>query len=76
MTEPQQCPLLNVHNLQVSYGAIRALRGVSLYVNEGEIVCVIGANGAGKSTLMNALMVRRAVWCPTAALSTISAVVS
>ncbi|WP_024822831.1 MULTISPECIES: ABC transporter ATP-binding protein [Aminobacterium] len=56
MTEPQQCPLLNVHNLQVSYGAIRALRGVSLYVNEGEIVCVIGANGAGKSTLMNALM--------------------
>lgn len=48
--------LLDVQNLQVSYGAIRALRGISLQVKEGEIVCVIGANGAGKSTLMNALM--------------------
>ncbi|WMI71184.1 ABC transporter ATP-binding protein [Aminobacterium sp. MB27-C1] len=55
MSDEKQA-LLNVQNLHVSYGAIRALRGVSLQVYEGEIVCVIGANGAGKSTLMNALM--------------------
>lgn len=49
-------PLLEVKNLSVRYGAIRALQDVSLTVNAGEIVCVIGANGAGKSTLMNAVM--------------------
>ena len=37
--------LLDVQNLQVSYGAIRALRGISLQVKEGEIVCVIGEIG-------------------------------
>ena len=47
--------LLSVNNLEVSYGAIRALRGVSLHVNPGETVAVIGANGAGKSTLMRTL---------------------
>lgn len=40
----------------MSYGAIRAIRGIDLDVYEGEIVCVIGANGAGKSTLMNAII--------------------
>ena len=49
-------PLLSITDLHVSYGAIKAIRGVNLDVFEGEIVCVIGANGAGKSTLMNAVM--------------------
>ncbi len=49
-------PLLSVRNLHVSYGAIRAIRGIDLDVYDGEIVCVIGANGAGKSTLMNAII--------------------
>ncbi|WP_213694047.1 ABC transporter ATP-binding protein [Aminiphilus sp.] len=48
--------LLDVKNLSVSYGAIRALSDVSIAVEEREIVSVIGANGAGKSTLMNAVM--------------------
>ncbi|WP_334139758.1 ABC transporter ATP-binding protein, partial [Thermovirga lienii] len=49
-------PLLVIENLNVSYGAIRAVRNLSLHIDKGEIVCVIGANGAGKSTLMNAIM--------------------
>ena len=44
--------MLEVSNLEVSYGAIRALHGVSLKVPDGAIVTLIGANGAGKSTLM------------------------
>jgi len=55
MTE-ERTPLLEVTDLKVNYGAIAALRGVSLKVWEGEIVCVIGSNGAGKSTLMNAII--------------------
>jgi len=47
--------LLEVKDLCVSYGGVRALRGVSLHVDEGEIVTIIGANGAGKSTLLNAI---------------------
>ena len=49
-------PLLEVNDLHVSYGAIKALNGFSMYINEGEIVSVIGSNGAGKSTFMNAIM--------------------
>jgi len=45
-------PLLKVDNVETYYGNIRALSGVSVDVNEGEIVALIGANGAGKSTLM------------------------
>ncbi len=45
---------LNLDNLDVSYGAIQALRGVTVTVNQGEIVTLIGANGAGKSTLLRA----------------------
>ncbi|MDB5525855.1 MAG: livF [Rhizobium sp.] len=45
-------PLLQVQNVEAYYGNIRALGGVDVAVNEGEIVCLIGANGAGKSTLM------------------------
>ena len=48
--------LLNIENISVSYGNIRALSGVSMSVNEGDIVALIGANGAGKSTLMNAIV--------------------
>jgi branched-chain amino acid transport system ATP-binding protein len=47
--------LLSVENLRVSYGGIRALHGISFHVNEGEIVCIIGANGAGKSTTLRAI---------------------
>jgi branched-chain amino acid transport system ATP-binding protein len=45
---------LHLENLNVSYGAIQALRGVDVTVNQGEIVTLIGANGAGKSTLLRA----------------------
>jgi branched-chain amino acid transport system ATP-binding protein len=44
--------LLSVKNLAVSYGNIRALHGISFEVDEGDIICIIGANGAGKSTTL------------------------
>lgn len=47
--------MLSIDNLNVYYGGIHALRGVSINVNKGEIVTIIGANGAGKSTLLNAI---------------------
>ncbi len=47
--------MLTISNLHVHYGAIRALGGVSLEVNQGEIVTMIGANGAGKSTTIRAV---------------------
>ena len=47
--------LLSVENLRVSYDQIRALQGISFKIDEGEIVCIIGANGAGKSTTLLAL---------------------
>ena len=47
--------MLSVEGATVYYGRVRALREVSLTVNNGEIVTLIGANGAGKTTLLNAI---------------------
>jgi ABC-type branched-subunit amino acid transport system ATPase component len=52
---PERSPLLAVNDLEVAYGGVRALRGVSLTVGDGEIVAVLGNNGAGKSTLLRAI---------------------
>jgi branched-chain amino acid transport system ATP-binding protein len=47
--------LLDIENLHVSYGKIKAIKGISLAVNQGEIVTLIGANGAGKTTLLKTI---------------------
>jgi len=48
-------PLLEVKDVQTFYGSIQALKGISIDVNEGEIVTLIGANGAGKSTTLRSI---------------------
>ena len=57
-TVPETAParVLEVKDLRVSYGAIEALKGVSLTLDQGEIVTLIGANGAGKSTTLRSIM--------------------
>ena len=48
-------PLLDVRNVSFAFGGVKALDGISLTVNEGEIVSIIGPNGAGKTTLFNVI---------------------
>ena len=48
--------MLNIDNLIVSYGGIEALKGISLEVEEGKIVTLVGANGAGKSTMLRSII--------------------
>jgi branched-chain amino acid transport system ATP-binding protein len=48
-------PLLEIDRLHVKYGNVEALHGISLSVNQGEIVTILGANGAGKSTTLRAI---------------------
>jgi branched-chain amino acid transport system ATP-binding protein len=58
MSAPAPAPggrLLALENLQVSYGGIRAVKGIDLAVEQGETVCLIGANGAGKTTTLKAI---------------------
>ncbi len=52
---PAKAPMLKIDNLHVYYGAIHAIKGISLEVNQGEIVTLIGANGAGKSTTLRTI---------------------
>jgi branched-chain amino acid transport system ATP-binding protein len=52
---PTEQMLLQVQNLEVRYGGIRALQGVGLHINRGEIVTLIGSNGAGKTTLLRTI---------------------
>jgi branched-chain amino acid transport system ATP-binding protein len=54
-TEQAGAPVLEIDDIHLYYGAIHALKGVSLTVNQGEIVTLIGANGAGKSSTLRAI---------------------
>ncbi len=54
-TQKKALPLLKAHDLHVYYGAIHAIKGITLEVYENEIVTLIGANGAGKSTTLNTI---------------------
>ena len=53
--DPENVPVLQVHNLDVSYGPLQVLFGVNLEVQRGEVLALLGTNGAGKSTLLRAI---------------------
>ena len=55
MAQAADAPVLEVRNVETFYGAVMAIRGVSLEVDEGQIVTVLGANGAGKTTLLKTI---------------------
>ena len=48
-------PILKVEDIHISFGGLKALNGVSLKVNYGEIMAIIGPNGAGKTTMLNVI---------------------
>ena len=54
-TAPAAAPILEASGIEASYGGVAALRGIDLFVSEGQSVAVLGSNGAGKTTLMRAL---------------------
>jgi branched-chain amino acid transport system ATP-binding protein len=49
-------PILDIQNLEVAYGAVQVLWGISLSVKKGQVVCIIGPNGAGKTTTLNTII--------------------
>jgi len=56
LPEAGATPILEIQNLEVSYGAVQVLWGISLTVEQGQVVCLIGPNGAGKTTTLNAIV--------------------
>jgi branched-chain amino acid transport system ATP-binding protein len=55
-------PLLQTEDIRVRYSGLPVLHGVSVHINRGETVCVVGSNGAGKSTILRAIMASQAVF--------------
>ena len=56
MPDGSPTPILDIQNLEVSYGAVQVLWGISLSVMKGQVACIIGPNGAGKTTTLNAII--------------------
>jgi branched-chain amino acid transport system ATP-binding protein len=56
LPEGNPAPILDIQNLEVSYGAVQVLWGISLSVTKGQVVCIIGPNGAGKTTTLNTII--------------------
>jgi branched-chain amino acid transport system ATP-binding protein len=55
-------PLLQTEDIRVRYSGLPVLHGVSVHINKGETVCVVGSNGAGKSTILRAIMASQTVF--------------
>jgi branched-chain amino acid transport system ATP-binding protein len=56
LPEGSRAPILEIQNLEVSYGGVQVLWGISLSVLKGQVVCLIGPNGAGKTTTLNTII--------------------
>ncbi len=56
MPEASPAPILNIQKLEVFYGSVHVLWGISLSVIKGQVVCIIGPNGAGKTTALNTII--------------------